>query len=179
MGTRGLWGFRKDNQDKLTYNHFDSYPSALGKTIQDFILKHPIIDLKAIADRIIMVSEDKKPTNEQIKQCQKFADLSVSNKDIHEWYCLLRNSQGDPKVYANGLRFMIDSHDFIKDSLFCEWAYIINLDTQMLEIYEGFKKTPQNNRYKSEVKDGYANCKLLKEIPFDKLKDLQMDKIEK
>ena len=37
MGTRGLWGFRKDGKDKLTYNHFDSYPDCLGHTIVEFL----------------------------------------------------------------------------------------------------------------------------------------------
>ena len=59
-----------------------------------------------------------------------------------DWYCLLRHAQGDLNVYKNGLRYMIDNHDFIKDSLFCEYAYIINLDTKRLEFYVGFQKTP-------------------------------------
>jgi hypothetical protein len=35
---------------------------------------------------------------------------------------------------------MIDSQVFLKDSLFCEWAYIINTDTGELEIYRGRNK---------------------------------------
>lgn len=30
MGTRGIFGVRINNQDKLMYNQFDSYPSSLG-----------------------------------------------------------------------------------------------------------------------------------------------------
>ena len=33
MGTRGLYGFRKNGIDKLTYNHLDSYPDWLGKKV--------------------------------------------------------------------------------------------------------------------------------------------------
>lgn len=33
MGTRGLFGLRKNNKDKTMYNHFDSYPSCLGEEI--------------------------------------------------------------------------------------------------------------------------------------------------
>lgn len=36
MGTRGAYGFYKDGQNKLTYNHFDSYPEGLGNTVVDF-----------------------------------------------------------------------------------------------------------------------------------------------
>ena len=37
MSTRGLWGFRKNDKDMLTYNHSDSYPEWLGKKICEFI----------------------------------------------------------------------------------------------------------------------------------------------
>ena len=30
---------------------------------------------------------------------------------------------------------MENGNDFITDSLFCEWAYIINLDTNKFEIF--------------------------------------------
>lgn len=30
MGTRGIMGFVVDGQEKLTYNHYDSYPDGLG-----------------------------------------------------------------------------------------------------------------------------------------------------
>jgi len=32
--------------------------------------------------------------------------------------------------------------NFAADSLFCEWAYVIDLDKNTFEIYEGFNKTP-------------------------------------
>lgn len=31
MSTRGIYGFRKNGEDKLTYNHYDSYFSYLGE----------------------------------------------------------------------------------------------------------------------------------------------------
>lgn len=41
-------------------------------------------------------------------------------------------------------------NDFLKDSLFCEYAYIINLTTNSLEYYEGFNKNPKaSGRYAS------------------------------
>ena len=34
MGTRGAWGFLVDGDDsRITYNHFDSYPSGLGANL--------------------------------------------------------------------------------------------------------------------------------------------------
>lgn len=65
-----------------------------------------------------------------------------------------------------------DSSDFLADSLFCEWAYIINLDTKMLEFYQGFNNDEKaNGRYankgKYECSNGtvYYGVSLKKEIP--------------
>ena len=35
-----------------------------------------------------------------------------------------------------------DQHTFLIDSLFCEYAYLINLDSKKLEVYEGFNLNP-------------------------------------
>lgn len=37
MGTRGIYGFRKNKKDKTSYNHYDSYPSCLGEQMFDYI----------------------------------------------------------------------------------------------------------------------------------------------
>lgn len=74
---------------------------------------------------------------------------------------------------------MIDNHNFIKNSLFCEWAYIINLDTNKLEVWEGFQEKPQeNNRYGVEKDNGFYPCALVKEIDIEKIKleDFSLEK---
>lgn len=43
MGTRGTWGFVADGDEKLTYNHFDSYPDGLGVDVLD-ALREKIAD---------------------------------------------------------------------------------------------------------------------------------------
>lgn len=162
MGTRGCYGFRKNGIDKLTYNHFDSYPDCLGYDVVQFCKETSIEEMNKIFDRIILVEEDSKPTVEQIAECMKYYNGDVSTRTPEDWYCLLREAQGDLNVYKNGLKYMIDNHDFIKDSLFCEYAYIINLDTNDLEFWVGFQHEPDtNNRYGTEQDDGYYPCKML------------------
>lgn len=34
-----------------------------------------------------------------------------------------------------------DNIDFAKDSLYCEWAYVVDLDLEVLEVYRGFNRT--------------------------------------
>lgn len=169
MGTRGTYGFYKNNQDKLTYNHFDSYPSCLGNNIVEFIRSTPIELLNDIYDQIILVDKDSKPTEEQINECIKWYNSRVSTQSIHDWYCLLRKAQGNPEAYKEGLRYMIEANDFIKDSLWCEWGYIINLDNKTFEVYKGFQKEPNNNRYACKDDNGYYNCKLVGEFPLDNI----------
>lgn len=173
MGTRGLYGFHKGGQDKLTYNHWDSYPSGLGEQVVGFLLETPIEQLNTIFDEIIMVDGKTTPSPEEIEYYRQFADTGVSTGQLTEWYVLLRQTQGDLNFYKNGLKHMIDNRDFIKDSLFCEWAYIINLDTEMLEIYEGFQKKAHENRYTGagHNRDGYWPCALAKEVPLSNLEN--------
>jgi len=181
MGTRGVFGFHKNGADKITYNHFDSYPTGLGEEVIKFLKKHGIGELNTIFDRIQMVNDETHPTENQIKECEKYMDLSVSTGKTDEWYVLLRNAQGNPEVYADGLTYMEDGgEEFLKDSLFCEWGYVINLTTNRLEIYRGFQKKSQDNRYKIEKPDGkYYNCALIREVPLTQVKNFNMEKFEK
>lgn len=178
MSTRGLYGFRKNGEDKTTYNHYDSYPNGLGKEVIRFCLNTLESFKHAMCDSIELVSEEDKPSREQIEFCNRYnsSDFTVSSQREDDWYCLLRNVQGDLMALKNiveheGKCYMIDNHDFIKDSLFCEWAYIINLDDRVLEIYQGFQERPDpNNRYGCERnRDGYYPCKKALSIPFDVL----------
>ena len=174
MGTRGCYGFRKNGIDKLTYNHYDSYPSCLGSTMIQFCKETTLKEMNEIFDKIVMVHESSTPTNEQIDECLKYYDGSVSHCSTEDWYCLLRNAQGKPNAYKHGLRYMIDNHEFIKDSLFCEYAYIINLDTKRLEFYRGFQREPDEmNRYGTENDRGYYPCKMVSSYPLNSKRSVE------
>jgi len=179
MGTRGVYGFRKDGKDKLGYSQYDSYPTGWPIEAINFIKETSDEELKEIADRIILVTNDTPPTDEQVKECAKFTDLNVSNQSTEDWYCLLRDAQGDFSAYKT-LSYMMDNADFIKDSLFCEFAYIINLDEGVFEIYQGFNKKPGGKgRYAGEfIKRDYSDDKyygvvLFKAIPLDEVRKIE------
>lgn len=190
MGTRGAYGFYKGGVTKATYNHFDSYPSGLGATMIDFVRENSDEVLNSIFDKLIMVNEGDKPTEEQIKQCEKWTNLAVSEQSKDNWYCLLRNAQGVPEEFNKGLEFMIDGQDFIQNSLFCEYAYIINLEARELEFYVGFQDKPNSNRYSlpegKRDEGGYFACALAKTYSFEELRSTRsgeliedMEKAEK
>ena len=179
MGTRGAFGFRINNEDKVTYNHYDSYPSELGSDILTALSGETLEHLKEVAEGITLIDENVKPTPEQIELCKPWTDTTVSGQSTDDWYCLLRMAQGDLTVWTKGgLTLMSGSSGFLLDSLFCEWAYIVNLDTEALEVYSGFNKDRKAaGRYASsptpsfDTPDGrtitseYYGVKLIKEVP--------------
>jgi hypothetical protein len=153
MSTRGLYGFRKDGIDKLTFSPYDSFPDCLGKSIVNYVKKTPIKKMKEIFDKIGLIDADSIPS-----ECE----------------VVLNSYIGKLEIYNNGFVHMVDDKDFIYKSLFCEYCYIINLDTGKLEFWKGFQTTPDNtNRYGTVLKEGYYPCKLYE--TFD-LKNIDINK---
>lgn len=153
MSTRGYLAIKKNGKLKGMYNHFDSYPSGLGEDVIQMIQRIPkdkrLKKLNDTYDYIQLVKEDSKPTKEQQKICKDsgIVDLNVSSQSLDDWYCLLRKTQGDLRYYFDKvIPYMLNGNAFFDDPLFCEWSYIINLDTNKLEVYEG--EWPSNKQVK-------------------------------
>lgn len=141
MSTRGYMGLKKKGELKGQYNHWDSYFSGLGKEIIETlntIPKSELIDrLNKTYDNITLVDENTEPTLDMVDYALKHGlyDNKVSTQSVKDVYCLFRNCQGDLQAYLDGLKYMLNGNDFLKDSLFCEYGYVINLDTNTLDIY--------------------------------------------
>jgi hypothetical protein len=183
MGTRGAVGFRANGQDRVQYNHFDSYPSGLGSEVLDFIKGSNLAELKTTAERIIIIDDSIPPTSQQIKDCKPWTDLGVSNQSTSDWYCLLRKAQGDLNAYTQGLKYMVNASDFLLDSLFCEYTYIINTDEQVLEFYSGFnqKARTRKGRYaamKSKPEREYYGVALIKVYPLEEIMSASDEEIQ-
>lgn len=181
MGTRGLFGMYSKGKTKANYNHYDSYPSGLGvdllTELKTALKKQSIDKLRQRFNDIVLVKESEgKPSQELINKYEKYGNPGVgglsTNTEIESWYQLLRNVQGTLEPYFNNdVQHMIDGQDFIIDSLFCEYAYIINLDEELFEVYEGFQKSlhTQGRYAKDEPKEGYYPCKLIISYSFNNL----------
>ncbi len=142
MSTRGMIGFVVGDAEVMTYNHSDSYPDWLGVRILEFCAKTTDWDqVREQANRIVLVSEDTPPTAQQVKEliAEGVVNLSVSEQSTEDWYCLMREAQGSLKAYLELGLMPEGGSDFALNSLFCEWAYVVNLDTNMLEVYRGFQ----------------------------------------
>ena len=160
MGTRGIYGYRKNKQDKLMYNHYDSYPEGLGQNMLEYIKMYSNKEINDICDSIKFVEKDKN------WNLSREMETRIQSREVY-----LSSFHEDSTI------LMPEDNNFIKDSLFCEWGYIVNLDTDCLEVWIGFQKFPQkNNRYgRKKISDGYYPCRLIAEIPFD---DLRKDKVQ-
>jgi len=144
MGTRGLSGFKYEGKHKVMYNQFDSYPDGLGHWVAEFVQlvqKEKGWDvLKENVANLEVVDEGDKPTKKQQEKYACYADTRVSSRSLDEWYVLMRKLQGDKilhEVYKGKVGHIPDARKFIEDSLFCEYAYIVNLDTMCLDCYNG------------------------------------------
>ncbi len=157
MGTRGLSGFKYKNQYYLMYNQYDSYPESLGNAVIEFI-KHVVKfnrigTLKRNVSKLIKVNNDIIPTPEQIIKYTKYSNTGVSEQSLLDWYCLLYDLHGEKILYEilNGnVEHFDDSEDFGKNSLFCEYAYIMNLDSMEVDFYKGFQKSGQKSNHFGE-----------------------------
>lgn len=151
MGNRCVIGFQNKEEIKATYSHWGSHPSRLGKQITLLLSKlpqHYYDKLKNSAEKITWVSLDSQPAPEEIEKYKHFADKTVSTRKLTDWYCLLHKTQGVNSLLFlidGSLNHFIDSTYYLKDSLFCEWAYIINFDNETLDVYEGNQTRPDSN----------------------------------
>ena len=170
MGTRGIYGFKKNNEYKVTYSHCDSYPSWLGKKIVEYIKSHSIEEMNEVYERIILIEEDFKIESLSKEQIEKYKRILNKDELIEEdmYYLLCHNKLNLRKYDNKEIDLMVDSFDFIQD-IFCIWGYIINLDENILEIWgENKEKLKKRNKYK--IKEEYYLCEKIKEIKIEEIK---------
>lgn len=192
MGTRGFITFVIDGQEKTAYNHWDSYPDSLGidvlrwlRTERDRAAVTETADwtatLTEAARSLRVVQAHDKPTPADIERFSKFS----WNKDQHggeadlrpgqEWYDLLHETQGKPDLILEA-GVIEDASQFPQDSLFAEWGYVIDLDEQRFEVYEGFQRSRHDKgRFagREGTDSGYFPVALHTSWPLSELPDEQ------
>lgn len=138
MSTRGFITFVVDGIEKTTYNHFDSYPDGLGVAVLDFA-RGDMQRARDLARSLQVVDSDGHPDEEQKAALLQYANLNVGEQSTDDWYCLLRETQGNPAAILAS-HFLLDGHDFPANSLFAEYGYVIDFDAERLEAYRGFQR---------------------------------------
>lgn len=157
MGTRNLTMVYSAGKMKIAqYGQWDGYPSGQGLTVAKFVRD---VLLKPEKREAFMKQLDRVRFIDDAKQKEIKAFLkSLGCKDgwmnmnqaaqYHKKYPLLTRDNGAEILFlihkAKGKRplWVGDSTEFAGESLSNEWSYLINLDTNELELYKGFNKAP-------------------------------------
>lgn len=190
MGTRNLTCVMLDGQFKLSqYGQWDGYPTGQGQTIVDF-LKEKFNKEKFVSqiNRLHML------TPEQVQWRWKQAgadDSGYVNMEVSDKF-KAKNAHLNRDIGAGILEYIQEAStpeslppdlDFAADSLFCEFLYILNLDSNELEIYKGFNREPlaENERFyflQDKAKDGYYPVRLMRKWKFEELTPNTMKELE-
>lgn len=165
-----------ENQNKFLEEH-----KALERFKKNSFLSIIGLGWEQLKKNLIEVEEidEKVPPTKEVQDryiSLRYYNSNVSNQSPTDWYCLLRNIQGIDtfsEIIKGNLKHISNNADFFKDSLFCEWGYLINLDTMKFEVYRGFQKSPQEgNRFGQEkIKQDYEYypCALVTEFPLNSI----------
>lgn len=184
MGTRNLTMVLLNNEIKLAqYCQWDGYLEGQGQEIVKF-LKQENLDLEKFKKNImrckdISEKEHRALWKELGADDSGFVSIEQSEKFKKKYPLLHRDAGSEALQIINDSEGEGDIHisllsDFIVDSLFCEWAYLIDLDNNNLEIYRGFQKEPlkEGERFYhlNEKSNGeYYPCSMVAKYSFSEL----------
>lgn len=129
MGTRNLTMVVKDSELRVSqYGQWDGYPIGQGKTVLKFLQR--LIqnnEQKAFIDAIDNVThlpnkDGESYAIENYPHCSRDHGAEILN--------IILDNKGELELWMHW--------EFMYDSLFCEFAYLIDLDNNTLEFYTGF-----------------------------------------
>lgn len=211
MGTRNLTMILLDGEIKVAqYGQWDGYPTGQGNTIAKFLQKK--LDLEKFKNRVSEVRQitDKELEDRWVKcgaergangVSMEVSDnfqknfpylsrdcgakiLELIQDGVYRYKEYTKDFKAVPKRVKRQVDAINNSLDFAADSLFCEFAYLIDLDNEVVEFYTGFnkEKLKKSDRFhylsKKCKKDDYQPIKLHSTIPFSEFTVKAMEILE-
>lgn len=159
MGTRNLTIVVHNGIYKIAqYGQWDGYPDGQGLIVLQFCKKF-LNSPQGIETFVNQIkTKTYTPTEEEINNfwkdlgvdieaCKGYVTFDVSEKFNKKYPSLSRNTAAEVLemiITAEEKIPLTNSIEFALDSLFCEWAYVIDLDSMELEVYKGFNKNSLN-----------------------------------
>jgi hypothetical protein len=134
LGTRNLTVVILDGDFKIAqYGQWDGYPTGQGVTVLEFLSNFERAAFeKKLRAASFLTDDEIEAINADPLWKEKYPYLS---RDAGaEILSMVLNA-------PDGIK-LLDKRSFAGDSLFCEWAYIIDLDAGQLEVYRGFNHSP-------------------------------------
>ena len=191
MGTRNLTVVVHNQEVKVAqYGQYDGFPDSLGvKLLKFFSNPANTENLKKILPKVRLWNEKDQKQQDEFLESIGCTNGILNDKQKEEFkkrypfryrerYGRLREGQ----ILEVLLEFhhldelaTTDAYDFASDSLFCEWAYVIDYDTNTFEVYKGLNTSgiSEEDRF-FPLYDGendYYPVKILASFPLDQLPD--------
>lgn len=181
MGTKGLVGHILDGERRGIYNYIDSYPSALGMNVLSLVAElnrdHGWDNLRGKLLTISMVDPEGTPDKKAVDiYGLRFRAGLVSANVRETWSGLLWGLRGVDcyrRILSGELHHFPDAYRFIHEPLFCEYAYIMDLDGMKLDLFTGLQGGIIPGNHQPGLKyagEAYA-CKHIGIIPFAHIQD--------
>lgn len=141
MGTRALTVYKKNNEIKIAkYSQWDGYPSGLGADLLEAFKTLGKETISNCVDRATFIDFDgtDKEFIEKVNQTEDWPLVyPLLSRDTNG--AAILKYLNDPDYGHYGMK---NDLDFAADSLFCEWCYFIDFDSNVLEVYQGFNHEP-------------------------------------
>lgn len=175
MGTRNLTLVKSNGEYKVAqYGQWDGYPSGQGFMVVNFLNK-PGLDIELFKNKVGNITHWGENELEELNN-------KIDNGSYSDWtvkHPELSRDLGAEVLYSiydgkiTKVNLMVG---FASDSLFCEWAWCINLDTNCLDCFKGFQTEPLSNdqpfyflQDKMDKDEKYYPIKMICSIPFDEI----------
>lgn len=143
------------------YGQWDGYPEGQGKTALEFLRG---VDLDKFRARLAQLRWLTKEEGEEIDKLpdglwQKMHPYLSRDRGADILNLVMYNkytSSRDTVLFGGEIIGLVDQSSFAADSLSNEWTYVIDLDKNTFEVYQGFNTEPvkEGERFYN-LKDAY------------------------
>jgi plasmid maintenance system antidote protein VapI len=174
MGTRNLTAVYFKGEFRIAqYGQWDGYISGSGWGILEFLkekFNREQFEANLLKTRFVS-------SQQELEKLYKTKPIYFTRDTGYRILEVVQESQEEVINLQNSI-------DFAADSVFCEYAYVIDLDTNKLEVYEGFQKQPHKEGrfcefiYQSQGGEEYYPVKLAASYDLDNLPTREQMKLD-
>lgn len=180
MGTRNSTLVQIDGEYKIAqYCQWDGYPEGKGLGILEFLRNSDLQKFKEKASSLKSLTKEEveKLWNECGSDNSGFVSFDIANRFKEKYPHLHRDTGGRDileLVDGDKIDAVFLNTEFPKNSLWCEWCYVLDMDKKIFEIHKGFNKTPlsvSDRFYKPDlsIETEYYPVKLLASFDMNNL----------
>lgn len=161
MQTKGLAGFYQNGALVLAYQENSALPEELGTILLEEVRHYSTpAKIKQLGNRIeqLISPHESTPLTSGSRlqtEIRRHFGTEMQNPHATDIYSLYEPFQGTLLPFMDGrLTGFPFASDFLRDSKFCEWAYVVNLDGERFDILKGHQTTqPEERVYQDELLD--------------------------